>query len=209
MTRLTPRPFTPREKPPGGHWTGGWVGPRAGIDTEARGKILCLCRDRIPAPNSSSLQPDTVLTELPHPVRELQTVHNWKTAIPFQIRGYVLEINAVDKSKVFSSRKPGFAPRSVNMRFVMNKVALGQFFSEFFGFPRQYHSTVDHHTHISSGRWTTGPLEDAVQRHSLTTPTWTTTRPRSGKRFFFPEGGVGLVPKRACLLTLAYYAFPR
>jgi hypothetical protein len=26
---------------------------------------------------------------------------------------------------------------------------------------------------------------------------------------FFPEGGVGLVPKRGCLLTLAYYVFPR
>jgi hypothetical protein len=26
---------------------------------------------------------------------------------------------------------------------------------------------------------------------------------------FFPECGVGLVPKRGCLLTLAYYAFPR
>jgi hypothetical protein len=26
---------------------------------------------------------------------------------------------------------------------------------------------------------------------------------------FFPEDGVGLVPKRGCLLTLAYYAFPR
>jgi hypothetical protein len=26
---------------------------------------------------------------------------------------------------------------------------------------------------------------------------------------FYPEGGVGLVPKRWCLLTLAYYAFPR
>jgi hypothetical protein len=27
--------------------------------------------------------------------------------------------------------------------------------------------------------------------------------------YFFPEGRVGLVPKRVCLLTLAYYAFPR
>jgi hypothetical protein len=27
--------------------------------------------------------------------------------------------------------------------------------------------------------------------------------------YFFPEGGVDLVPKRGCLLTLAYYAFPR
>jgi hypothetical protein len=26
------------------HCTGGWVGPRAGLDTEARGKILCPCR---------------------------------------------------------------------------------------------------------------------------------------------------------------------
>jgi hypothetical protein len=26
---------------------------------------------------------------------------------------------------------------------------------------------------------------------------------------FCPEGGVGLVPKRGCLLTLTYYAFPR
>jgi hypothetical protein len=31
----------PRGKdPPGTHCTGGWVGPRAGLDTEARGKIL-------------------------------------------------------------------------------------------------------------------------------------------------------------------------
>jgi hypothetical protein len=29
------------------------------------------------------------------------------------------------------------------------------------------------------------------------------------QRSSFPEGGVGLVPKRGCLLTLAYYAFPR
>jgi hypothetical protein len=28
-------------------------------------------------------------------------------------------------------------------------------------------------------------------------------------RAFSPEGGVGLVPKRGFLLTLAYYAFPR
>jgi hypothetical protein len=26
---------------------------------------------------------------------------------------------------------------------------------------------------------------------------------------FFPDGGVGLVPKRGCLLMLTYYAFPR
>jgi hypothetical protein len=30
----------PGERTPGTHWTGGWVGLRAGLDTEARGKIL-------------------------------------------------------------------------------------------------------------------------------------------------------------------------
>jgi hypothetical protein len=31
-----------REKIPGTHWTGGWVGPRVGLDTEE--KYSCLCR---------------------------------------------------------------------------------------------------------------------------------------------------------------------
>jgi hypothetical protein len=30
------------------HWIGGWVGLRAGLDTEARGKILCLCLESNP-----------------------------------------------------------------------------------------------------------------------------------------------------------------
>jgi hypothetical protein len=44
---ITPRPrFTPRVMIPGVHWTRGWVGPRADLDTELffGGKILCLCR---------------------------------------------------------------------------------------------------------------------------------------------------------------------
>jgi hypothetical protein len=44
MVRVTPRPrFTPWKRPPGTHWIGGWVGFRAGLDTEATGIILCLC----------------------------------------------------------------------------------------------------------------------------------------------------------------------
>jgi hypothetical protein len=35
------RAFTPGERTPGTHWTGGWVDPIADLDTEARGKILC------------------------------------------------------------------------------------------------------------------------------------------------------------------------
>jgi hypothetical protein len=45
VVSVTPRPrFTPGERTHGTHCTGGWVGPRAGLDTEARGKISCLYR---------------------------------------------------------------------------------------------------------------------------------------------------------------------
>jgi hypothetical protein len=41
VVSITPRPrFTPGERTPGTHCTGGWVGPRAGLNTETRGKIL-------------------------------------------------------------------------------------------------------------------------------------------------------------------------
>jgi hypothetical protein len=33
--------FSPGERTPGTHCTRGWVGLRAGLDAEARGKILC------------------------------------------------------------------------------------------------------------------------------------------------------------------------
>jgi hypothetical protein len=38
----------PWGKVPGTHSTGGWVGPRAGLDAEATGKFLCLCRGSNP-----------------------------------------------------------------------------------------------------------------------------------------------------------------
>jgi hypothetical protein len=41
MVSVTPRPhFTPGERIPDAHYIGGWVGLRAGLDTEARGKYL-------------------------------------------------------------------------------------------------------------------------------------------------------------------------
>jgi hypothetical protein len=41
VVSVTPRPpVTPGERTPGTHCTGGWVGPRAGLDTDARGRIL-------------------------------------------------------------------------------------------------------------------------------------------------------------------------
>jgi hypothetical protein len=37
--RHAPAALYPRERTPGAHLTGGWVGPRAGLDAEARRKI--------------------------------------------------------------------------------------------------------------------------------------------------------------------------
>jgi hypothetical protein len=36
--------YPPRERTPGTHWIGGWMGLRAGLDTGARRKIFCPCR---------------------------------------------------------------------------------------------------------------------------------------------------------------------
>jgi hypothetical protein len=38
----------PGKGPPGTQWTGGWVCPRAGVDTEDRGKIIFPCRGSKP-----------------------------------------------------------------------------------------------------------------------------------------------------------------
>jgi hypothetical protein len=41
VVSVTPRPrYTPGEGTPDTHCTGGWIGPRAGLDTEATGQIL-------------------------------------------------------------------------------------------------------------------------------------------------------------------------
>jgi hypothetical protein len=42
------RAFAPGERTPCTHWTGGWVGPRAGLDTEDTGKIPCPRRESNP-----------------------------------------------------------------------------------------------------------------------------------------------------------------
>jgi hypothetical protein len=49
------RAITPGERTPRTHCTGGWVGPRAGLDTEDTGKILCPRRGS--NPDSPDVQP--------------------------------------------------------------------------------------------------------------------------------------------------------
>jgi hypothetical protein len=46
--RHAPAAIYPRERTPDTHWMGGWVGPRAGLNTQARGKILSLLPARSP-----------------------------------------------------------------------------------------------------------------------------------------------------------------
>jgi hypothetical protein len=53
---------------------------------------------------------------------------------------------------------PGFEPGSGHVGFVVDKVALGQVFSEYFGFPCQslFHKLLHNHPHLSSGACTIG-----------------------------------------------------
>jgi hypothetical protein len=45
VVSVTPRPrFTPGKRTTSTHWTGGRVDLRADLNTESRGKVLCLCR---------------------------------------------------------------------------------------------------------------------------------------------------------------------
>jgi hypothetical protein len=43
-----PGRFTPREKAPGTHWIGDWVGPRAVLDAVVKRKIPSPCRELNP-----------------------------------------------------------------------------------------------------------------------------------------------------------------
>jgi hypothetical protein len=48
VVSITPQaapPPPPGERTPDTHWGGGWVSPRANMERQARGKILCPCRE--------------------------------------------------------------------------------------------------------------------------------------------------------------------
>jgi hypothetical protein len=60
----------------------------------------------------------------------------------------------------FPPRRPGFDPRSSHVGFVVDKVALGQVFSEYFAFPchSSFHRLLHIHHHLSPGAGTIGKL---------------------------------------------------
>jgi hypothetical protein len=48
VVSFTPGRFTTRERTPGTHWTGGWVGPRIVLDAVVKRKIPSPCRESNP-----------------------------------------------------------------------------------------------------------------------------------------------------------------
>jgi hypothetical protein len=76
-----------------------------------------------------------------------------------------------------SPQRTGFAPGSVRVGFVVDKVALGQAFLWVLWFSPVNINPPELHTHIPSGGWTTGPWDAEVQTHRLTPPTLTTITP--------------------------------
>jgi hypothetical protein len=73
----------------------------------------------------------------------------------------------------FPQRRPGFEPRSDHVGFVVEKVVLGQVFSEYFSFPCQFsfHRLLHTHHRVSSGAGTIGQtVADVPSGLSLTPP---------------------------------------
>jgi hypothetical protein len=65
----------------------------------------------------------------------------------------------------FPPKQPGFDPGSGQLGFVVDKVALGKVFYEYFGFPCQssFHQLIHNHPHLSPGAGTNRPEVAAVQ----------------------------------------------
>jgi hypothetical protein len=76
--RHTRAALCPGERTPGIHCTGGWVGLRVGLDTEARGKVFCPCRGSNPdRPVVQSVVRHYTDLDTPAPNAYLSQTFNW------------------------------------------------------------------------------------------------------------------------------------
>jgi hypothetical protein len=94
----------------------------------------------------------------------------------------------------FPLRRPGFDPRSGHVGFVVDKAALGQFFSKYFGFPFQF--SIHPLLHISSSSiirgWYNRPVSVRRTKCTQSHPTQ-----RKGKKQLGTE-------KTLCLLLFSF-----
>jgi hypothetical protein len=85
----------------------------------------------------------------------------------------ISKLMSLGRTVGFPSRRPGFESGLGHVGFVVDEVALGQVFSEYFGFPFKFsfHRLLHIHHHLSSGAGTIGQLvADAPSGLSLTPP---------------------------------------
>jgi hypothetical protein len=90
------RAFTPGERTPGTHCTGGWVGLRAGLDTETTGKILCPRRES--NPDRPVVQPVVrhyTAWANPAPIRTYRD-KNWNRPRPFPFTSALMIVHGTD-----------------------------------------------------------------------------------------------------------------
>jgi hypothetical protein len=103
----------------------------------------------------------------------------------------------------FPPRRPGFDPRSGHLGFVVDKVVLGQVFSEYFGFPCQssFHRLLHTH-HLSSGAGTTGQiLADVPSGLSLTPPRETKKQQKNPTLYPSSPHSPSFTPYSSCFLN--------
>jgi hypothetical protein len=112
------RAFTPGERTPGTHCTGGWVGPIE--DTEVRGKTLfASAGDWTSITRSSSPLSDTILTELPCRENGIPTL-NMSSTLKLN-KKLLKELMSTFPSKIqpqASSLWRGWGPRTANGNLV-------------------------------------------------------------------------------------------
>jgi hypothetical protein len=76
-----PAALYPRGRTPGTHCTGGWVGPRAGLDTEARGKILCPCRGSNPGRKGPLIYSDINSSHKDYEIQDISRKQNYSSLL--------------------------------------------------------------------------------------------------------------------------------
>jgi hypothetical protein len=110
----------------------------------------------------------------------------------------------------YPPRRPGFDSRSSHVRFVVDKMALGQVSSEYFGFPCQFSFHQMLHSYLSSGAGTIGKLvADVPSGLSLTPPHETKKKKRKN---LHSVGGIlrinVILPASSMTLNSAYCTSP-